>query len=321
MANTVNTSIPMPEAGKYYSQITIGKYKRPKPFESPKFERTFTIVLPLPSEMRDDTTVSYTNQNLETVGDAINGNIGSGMVSGLLRNSGSLTQNIGSAVLGGIASSDFVGTAVANAINPEQVTSAIQQSTGLAPNPNPSVAFQGPILRDYSFSWSFYPKSADESYKIQRMIKILKRSALPRNTVKNSAAILDYPDLVQVNFFPWDADGISDWGWGENSIIKYKKSFMQSVNVNYHPFGTPAFFEGTKLPVSYQINISFRETEYMLSDDWKVSETGYGALGTSNRWDLAELGADLLQNTLLNAIPGVGLSINVLKLLSDGDAI
>jgi hypothetical protein len=137
------------------------------------------------------------------------------------------------------------------------------------------------------------------------MINILKRSALPRNTVKNSAAILDYPDLVQVNFYPWDSGyEKSDWGWGENSIIKYKKSFMQSVNVNYHPFGTPAFFENTKLPVSYQINISFREAEYMLSDDWK--ETDYGPLVSSGTIGLDQVLSRLPADAAVAAFPGAG---------------
>ena len=267
---------PGPGGSKYYTQLTIGKYKRPKPFDPTRFEKSIILILPLPTDLRDDTSVSYSAPNLETIGDLANLNFASGLGSAALRYSGNMINNFGAAAAG--TAFGAVGENIASSVlNPDQITSAVQQSLGVAPNPNPSVAFQGPVLRDFTYSWAFYPKSRDESFKIQRMIKILKRSALPRNTIDNSAAILDYPDMVQVNFFPWDAALPTDdrsltyknqWGWTEKSIIKYKKCFMQTVNVNYNAFGTPAFFEDSTLPATYQITINFREAEYMLSEDW-----------------------------------------------------
>jgi hypothetical protein len=278
--------------GKYYTTIRIGPYQRPKPFDRPAFNPNLNIILPLPNELRDDTTVSYTNINLETVGDLINLNIGSGAGAAVLRNSGNLITGAGSILadagaafagaLGGNAAESIVGgvtSAIGSLFPAEQITSAIQQSTGLAPNPNPSVAFQGPVLRDFSYTWAFYPKSAAESAKIDTMIKKLKSRALPKNWVNNSAAILEYPDMCQLNFFPWDNNGTGDWGWSDKSIIRYKKCVMAGVNANYNPFGTPAFFEGTTLPVTYQLTISFREIEYLLSEDWDTARTGALAEG------------------------------------------
>lgn len=289
MANEILDSV----YGKYYTRIRIGPYQRPTPFKRPEFKSNLIINLPLPNELRDDTTVSYTNINLETVGDLINGNVGSGVGAAILRNSGNLIAGAGSllgdaaAALGGALGGNMgeaavggVAGAIGSLFPAEQMTSAIQQSTGLAPNPNPSVAFQGPVLRDFSYSWAFYPKSREESAKIDAMIKKLKARALPKNFADKSAAILEYPDMCQVNFFPWDSGGTGTWGWSENSIIRYKKCVMAGVNVNYNPFGTPAFFEGSQLPVTYQLTISFREIEYLLSGDW--TSTNYeGITGIS----------------------------------------
>jgi hypothetical protein len=282
------TEVATPGVGKYYTKLTIGKYKRQTPFAKPDDNpgRQLIIILPLPNELRDDTSVSYTNINLETVGDLINGSAISGVGAAVLRNSGDIVRAAGTSIGNAIANmsgttggSSSIAGAIGSLFPADQITSAIQQSAGIAPNPNPSVAFQGPVLRDFSYTWAFYPKSKDESEKIQRMIKILKRSALPRNTLDGTTAILDYPDMVQVNFFPWDSGGTGTWKWSEKSIVKYKKCFMQAINVNYHPFGTPAFFEGSNLPVTYQLTISFRETEYMLSKDW--SDTMYGPIAPS----------------------------------------
>jgi len=280
--------------GKYYTRITIGKYQRPKPFESPQFTNTMVVFLPIPNELRDDTSISYTNMNLETVGDFINGNVGSGIGAALLRKSGDIITgaagiagNALAAAAGAATRSDAVESAVGGAVNAvgslfpaEQITSAIQQSFGKAPNPNPSVAFQGPVLRDFSYTWAFYPKNKQESIAIDRLIKELKKRALPRNWANKSAAILDYPDMCQINFYPWDNGGVAPWFWSDNSIIRYKKCVMQGVNVNYNPFGTPAFFEDSTLPVSYQLTISFREIEYMLSHDWESVALGQTGSGT-----------------------------------------
>ena len=276
--------------GKYYTRILIGKYDRPKPFASPKFEQTMAIFLPIPNELRDDTSVSYTNINLETVGDIVNG-AGLGATAGAigLRKSGDVVETVlgaGKTILdaGGNAAGKTIGniteaitSGVMSLFPAEQITSAIQQSLGVAPNPNPSVAFQGPVLRDFSYTWAFYPKSKEESLAIDALVKKLKAAALPSNYSKGTAAILNYPKMCQINFFPWDKGGSGDWFWHEKSIIRYKKCVMQGVNVNYNPFGTPAFFEDSHLPTSYTLTISFREIEYMLSHDWEgMQDVGAG---------------------------------------------
>lgn len=301
--------------GKYYTTLRIGPYERPKPFNGPVFAPTLLIALPIPNELRDDTQVSYSSQNLETVGDLFNLNIGSGAGAALLRNSGNLITAAGgvvgdalAAAAGAATQSNAVEQVVSGAANAigslfpaEQITSAIQQSIGVAPNPNPSVQFQGPVLRDFSYTWAFYPKSRAESEKIQRMIGLLKARALPKNIVKDSGALLKYPDICQINFYPWDSGGNDNpWGWSSGSILKYKKAFMQSVNVNYNPFGTPAFFEGTHLPVSYQLTISFREIEYLLSNDWESSRAGDIA-------DTAEAVSGQISSAATNA--GVGAAL------------
>jgi hypothetical protein len=175
--------------------------------------------------------------------------------------------------LGGAGS--LISGALDKVLPADQITSAIQQASGLAPNPNPSVMFTGPELRDFSHSWTFYPKNETESIKLQKIIRILKQSALPTNTFKNSAAILNYPNMIQLNFYPWDdsskinGGAASAWGWTPNSILRYKKCVMKSVSVNYTPGGSPGFFEGSKNgPVATTITITFMEIEYMLAGDW-----------------------------------------------------
>lgn len=272
----------LPGKGAYYTRISIGPYERKGPFELSTLPFNYIYNLPLPTELRDDTTVSYSSVNLETVGDLLS-NRGNAMTGAVTRNAGQLisgglsatAKGFGSAadkrgLVAKVASGAFDGLvgAVQSLLPAEQINSAIQQLNGVAPNPNPSVQFQGPVLRDFTLTWAFYPKNAAESDRIDKVIRKLKARALPSFDA-GGGAILKYPHICQLNFFPWDEEGsTSPNGWSEKSIIKIKKCFMSGVNVNYNAFGTPGFFEGTQLPISYQLTISFKEIDYLLSGDW-----------------------------------------------------
>lgn len=268
--------------GKYHCMIRLGAYSRPKPMDVGEFKSTKYIKLPLPLELRDDTPVALTNLDLTSTGDLINGSFPGGAASYALRKSGDVISG-GAAALGGAtagaigglggealgdAAQSAVGGGIAEAFPPDQVASAIQQSLGAAPNPNPSIMFTGPTLREFTFSWTFYPRNLQESEKIKRIVETLKRNALPSTTFSKSASVLSYPSMVQMNFYPWDAGGSGPHGWSKNSIIKMKKCMMQAVNVNYAPSNVPAFFGGKYHPVAIGLTINLREIEYMMSHDW-----------------------------------------------------
>lgn len=255
--------------GAYYIRLSIGKYDRPTPFKESKWTPEKAIILPLPTELHDDTSVDYQNQNMEVVGDVINQNF-----QGL---AGRAALGIGAKLPGAIAGiiSQTLMDKTDDIMPIETIGTAIQQSFGVAPNPNPTVAFKGPELRTFSYSWLLQPRNEAESDKIQKIIKILKSRSLPANSIKDQVSILDYPSLCQVNFYPWDkGGGDNNWGWSDNSIIKYKKCFISNVNVNYTPSNIPAFFRGKNMPVAVQLTLTFREIEFMLANDWEESLAG-----------------------------------------------
>ena len=172
----------LPESNAYYTRLSIGPYEKNDAFKQATFTTKLVVQLPLPTEMRDDTTVSYTNVNLETVGDAFLGRNSQQMVNAaVLRNIGNLTtgalsasgRGFTGALTGRGAPAELMGAlggafmnTVSSLLPAEQVASAIQQKAGAAPNPNPSVQFQGPVLRDFTLSWAFYPKNKEESETI-----------------------------------------------------------------------------------------------------------------------------------------------------------
>lgn len=304
----VPTIDPLTEEQKYFTQLSLSPYKRgtagvegENAFALVNTTTSLVVKLPLPTEMRDDSTVGYTSPNLETVGDIFKNQSGASDAA-ILRNAGNLLQaglSMGASGFDRLARSPGLGrrlvgaagggvTGIAQGLLPaEQVSSALQQQYGVAPNPNPSVQFQGPVLRDFTLSWAFYPKSQAESDTIFNLIKKLKARALPSFNVSTSSAVLNYPHVCQINFWPWDEGGAShDNGWTDKSIIRMGKCFMSGVNVNYHPYGTPSFFEGPESqPVSIQLTITFKETQYLTSDAWDGSAVTERVQGPFNSSD------------------------------------
>lgn len=273
------------KAGMPYCTLRFGKYERPKPFTSSDLTYDLTVALPLPNELQDQTGVDYSEKSLETVGDLFNSGFtfSAGAAAGL-RHSGGVIQGAMQGASGALgkfgALSGAIGGAMGNAaaslLPAEQMTSAIQQQTGLAPNPNPSLMFEGPQLREFTYSWTFMPDSKTESDNLRNFIRNVKARVLPKVS-PGLSPVLFYPHMVQMNFHPWDKDGhgSNPWGWGDNTIIRIKKCVVKSFNVSYTPANVPAFFDGNPTaphPVAVTCTIQLKELEYMLSNDWGGSD-------------------------------------------------
>lgn len=289
--------------GKYYCSLRLFDYQRPTPFENSFEKHSDIIELPLPIQLYDQTASAYAHQDLGVVGDAFNlsgaslaenavlralsnapaliSELLGGYKSGLVNQRGAegatdqLKEKLGKKLsglnkLGGVTK--FMSNATG--FDPSAFSSAVQQSLGVAPNPNPSVKFSGPILREAGFTWYFNPKNKAESDNIKKIIKKLKSASLPRNNVSGLSGVLEYPKLAQINFHPWDnlseAAGdrkMNKWGWTENSIIRLKRCFISQVNVNYNPANVPSFFYDNS-PVVIELTISLKEIEYLTANEW-----------------------------------------------------
>lgn len=274
-------------------RILFGKYQRPNPFSPAAVNHELTVFLPLPTELVDMNQISYSPESLETVGDIANvlgaGGTGAGTAAAaaLMRNSQELISSFGSTMAqGGTGIVAAMGSALRQ--GSKNIATVLEQAIGVAPNPNPSMAFRGPTLRTYTYTWTFHPNNVEESRRLRSFIREVKKRALPAATIATNTALLNYPQMCQINLFPWDANGVAPYYWGPNTLMKYKKSVITSVNVNYAPNNVPAFFEGTKLPVFVNMSISFTEIEFFTSDDYLEAD-GERLGGSTTEADLASL--------------------------------
>lgn len=167
----------------------------------------------------------------------------------LLDNSTAVTATIA----GLITNSAAIGgaTAVAN----EMVTGALAQK-GQAKNPYLSVMYESPALRVHSFSWTFKPKSKNESRVLREIIKAFKYHAAPSQSSFNKH-FFKYPEMFDIDFH------YSEY------TFNIGPSVLTDLQIDYHAEGQALYHSigeddidliKSKAPVSVSINATFQET-------------------------------------------------------------
>lgn len=295
----------------YYAKLTLGKYTRPSPFKQADWAKSNIYILPLPNVLRDYTSTNFRTDDLELVGDIVDQN----WKGAIARSAMYIVPEIASQVIPSAASAIGLPLQNQNITPASKIATTLQQAMGVAPNPNPTVAFEGPELRTFTFTWSFNPRNETETATLKKFIKTLKGASLPTNSLEGQTSILRYPSLAQINFYPWDSTGNTQWGWGEDSIIKMKRCFMTDVDVNYAPTSLPAFFSNQE-PAATDITITFKEIEYMLGSDWGA-DPGHDDLGDFTKNLVSQSvgpfkgGFEDLINSTKSTIDEVANSLNV----------
>lgn len=236
----------------YYTKIQFSRYERPAPQMKPDFVPEHTIILPLPKDLEESLAVKLNEQDAGIAG-AISNVLQAGV-----KNTEGATKDVKDAIM-----QYAVGK-----VN-ESVSGQFGQFLGAIPNPYVTLMFQGVGLRKFSFEWTFSPRNIEESLQIQKIVKILKASALPAYSPQGGAGFLQYPLMCKMTL----CDSEGNWnagngGPGSHPIIGFKNALIENVTVNYAPNGIPSFFAGTKLPTFYKISISMTEMEYFTADDY-----------------------------------------------------
>ena len=237
--NTVKSGMHVfpPDLGKHYIQFAFMKYERPIPFSPTTVDTEYTVLLPVPNGLVDYVEVNWQPAELGLVGD----------VADAVQRDGSSWSDAGKQFGTG------AGSAALRALGTGALGTVVQQSYGVAPNPNLSMAFRGPALRSFNFVWTFAPKNKSESEMIQSIVREMKKRSLP--TMDDGASqLLGYPNMVQPTLYP------------NKMEFGFKKCVIPRLNVSYSPTGIPSFFKGTNLPTFIQLSMSLVEIEYWTSE-------------------------------------------------------
>jgi len=233
-----------------------------------------TVLLPIPSNLADGNTVTYTDGTMNTLVGA-----GLGLSMSIMKNVGSLVgqMKFGEArdlLLSSAQSAlEASGLTVDNAldlITKQLAGSALNslggnvtldqiqaRESGQIFNPNMELLFNGPSLRNFSFSFKMTPRSPEESKEVKTIIRFFKRGMAAK--AGGSRLFLSTPNIFELRYRK---------GAGEHPFLnRFKQCFLTDIAVNYTGEGVYATYDdGT--PVSMTMTLSFKEVAPIYDVDY-----------------------------------------------------
>ena len=256
-------------------------------------KNTGTIILQIPSDIKDGNTANYGESKMNTLTGAAAGAMMGVMKSGAtsvqmaLGNlsteeglekikgdiGGNLTAGDTDALIDAAkmgltvkATSSAMGIFGAN-VSPEQL---LARSSGQIFNPNLELLFNGPSLRSFSFSFKMTPRSVQEARQCKLIIRSFKQNMAPKtggDTIGGSAIFMKTPNLFELRYRKGNSD--------HPFLNKFKQCFLTNVSVNYTGEGVYATYDDAT-PISMQLDLQFKEIEPIYFDDYDKSPQGVG---------------------------------------------
>ena len=227
-----------------------------------------TIALYMPDELTTEYSISYSNTDVtQSINYARAANWAKSSMRDLYKNSvvDAIGQNLENTVAekGGAknaassAMSGMMDFGKASMYNADTVSTALSLYTQVAKNPHMEYVFDKVDNRTYNFKFVFTPKNATETQNIDNIIRLLKRTAIPKvNEMSGSLGVYyDYPCVYDIAF----QSGGSENQW----LPKISTCLLTSIKTDPTTESGFRVFQNNNAPVKITLDLSFEEMETM----------------------------------------------------------
>ena len=136
----------------------------------------------------------------------------------------------------------------------------LARTGGKVLNPNTEMLFQGPVIRDFAFSFIMLARSQEEGRQIRKIIRFLKLGMAPKF---RSTTFLKAPDIFTLHYKN---------GLGEGDELKTVNKFnpgglaLTTMNVDYSPNGYWSAYRDSQ-PVAVKMDLNFTELRPLYESD------------------------------------------------------
>jgi len=160
--------------------------------------------------------------------------------------------------LGPFLTAYFAGQAVG--------ANVVGRATGQVLNKNLELLFKGPRLRQFSFNFTFTPRSDTEAIIVKNIIRFFKTSMAPQ--IAPERLFLYTPDIFQLKY-------IHNSGGDHPFMNRFKPCALTDFSANYTPGNSYMTYKDGSM-TQYQVTMTFSELEpiYQHEHD-RVGGTGY----------------------------------------------
>jgi len=133
---------------------------------------------------------------------------------------------------------------------------------GRSANPYMEVLFQGPELRQFTYNFTFAPKSSEEQDEVKKIIECFRFHQAPERRSDSHNLFLGLPAEFDIHYMYQPPNSGSAY---ENPFYnKIATCVLQSVNVDYTPGKVASHQQGA--PVLIKMSLQFLETEMITKD-------------------------------------------------------
>jgi len=169
-----------------------------------------------------------------------------------------ITENISGT--GKIIGSQLASSAIKVAGITVSPDALLARATGSIANPNAELLFQGPVLRDFGFSFLMIARSQAEGKQIRKIIKWFKEGAAPKY---ENVALLGSPDVFKLEY-------------SAPILNSFNEMALRTITVDYAPDGYWAAYDDSH-PIACVMNLQFTELRPVYDKDHeKTAENSVG---------------------------------------------
>jgi len=142
----------------------------------------------------------------------------------------------------------------------------LSRLSGLAVNPSLELLFEGPSLREFSFSFKMTPRSKKEAQEVRSIIRTFKQAMSVKRS--ESVLLLKAPHTFRISYLTSTKD--------HPYLNRFKECALTNCSVNYTPDGQYMSYDdsdpGGRSMTAYELSLSFNELEPIFDDDYENME-------------------------------------------------
>jgi len=217
-----------------------------------------SITLPIPAGITDGNTVGWSMDEMNDLQEAAAAGANIFLSGG--------TPDAAAAPIGEKAKAPELKDTVRGLITGMAVgnQNIIKRSQGATPNNNQELLFGAPGLRNFSFGFSFYPRSKTEAIIVRKIIRTFKQSMSVKRS--ETSLLLKSPHTFAIQYMTA--------GQKQHPYLnRFKECALTSCSVDYTPDGTYMTYGGDeKSMTAYRMTLSFSELEPLFDDEYGESD-------------------------------------------------
>ena len=154
-------------------------------------------------------------------------------------------------------------------VNPQAF---IARGTGNVVNPNLELLFNGPKLRNFSFSFQFAPNDEDEGVIVRRIMRFFKQGMAPKK-FNTDLIFVGSPNVFRLRYN-------TDQDKRIKGLNMFKICALTTCQTNFTPEGVYQAYEDSKagsMPVRSTMTLGFTELTPIFESDYLPEELGRDA--------------------------------------------